>query len=348
MPNKRYARVHYRKLVRSTDRLFSERTLSESIRDALHRTHANGRRYVNDWTTRVNSSLTNDAQKRLADNIYIDDVSVFGVLYAFTRGDMQALIGATESPGPSVPLASVDISESPASENNEYIKGSAYWLVVGDHVYVVQHVALRTKAFEEYLTWLLRETNIVDGNESIVLQSAFDISQIGGDLGNVKSIEIGGLALETIPEEAQREIASISTPQKTKIRHSLSEIRAPWQKGKDVLETAFGSLAASKIINSVPNNAALDVLLKIGYRVAGHRSIDTTFMQRVATSARNLDDGEVKIHSKDGTIQRNEARLHEDMQFNLVRKNSALLDLADARNQLLTVHQRFLDDGKIE
>ena len=71
-------------------------------------------------------------------------------------------------------------------------------------------------------------------------------------------------------------------------------------------------------------------------------------MQRVATSARNLDDGEVKIHSKDGTIQRNEARLHEDMQFNLVRKNSALLDLADARNQLLAVHQRFLDDGKIE
>ena len=52
---------------------------------------------------------------------------------------------------------SAPVSESIAPQGNEYLKGAAYWLAVGDHCYVVQHSAVRVKAVEEYLTWLLRE-----------------------------------------------------------------------------------------------------------------------------------------------------------------------------------------------
>ena len=348
MLNKRHATVHYRKLARGADVLPSGRTLSESIREALYRPHANGRRYIDDWATRVTSSPTNDEQKRLANDLDIDDMSVFGVLCVFTMGDMQALIDANTSPGPSAPLASVAISETRAPGNNEYIKGIAYWLVVGDHVYIVQHVAVKTKTFEEYLTWLLRESGIVSGNESIVLQSDFDISQIGGDLGNVKSVEIGGLVPETLTKESQREDARESVSIEVRRRRSVTAKRAPWPVAKKIIDLVLGSFAASEIVKSIPNNAALDVRLDIGYRTAGRRSSDSAFMQKVATAVRDLDDGEVKIRSKEGIIQGNEARLHEIMPFNLMHENSTLLDLADVRNKLLTVHQRFLEDDKIK
>jgi hypothetical protein len=36
------------------------------------------------------------------------------------------------------------------------------------------------------------------------------------------------------------------------------------------------------------------------------------------------------------------------MPFELIREHGALLDLEDARTQLMRVYQRFVEDGKIE
>ena len=71
-------------------------------------------------------------------------------------------------------------------------------------------------------------------------------------------------------------------------------------------------------------------------------------MSKLATDFRNLDDGEVKILSKHGTIRGDEERLHERMPFKIIRPESVLFDLSDARMTMMRLHQRFLEDGKID
>ena len=99
-------------------------------------------------------------------------------------------------------------------------------------------------------------------------------------------------------------------------------------------------------MESVPPDAALDIKVNIGYR-AIRRKIDRSFMNDLASSLRNLDDGEVRVRAKDGTIQGDDARLQTTMPFQRVRPNGALLELTNVRAQLRKVHDRFLEDGKI-
>ena len=220
--------------------------------------------------------------------------------------------------------------------------GIAYWLLVGDHCYVVQHPRVTSKSLEAYLTWLLRQSAMLDNSQTIVLRSEFDVSAIGGDLDDVTSIEVGGLVPETLsddsPLESDREVEE---------RKSLSEIKPTLAKAKEVLEGLFGELRASQIIGDVPAGAALDVTVNIGYR-SKRRRVDRTVLKDIGTHLRNLGDGDVKIRGRNGTTHGDDARLHMKMPFRLVRPNGSLLELANARNQLQRVHERFLEDGKID
>ena len=335
MTSQRYATVHYRRLVRSASVFASGKTLSQTVQDALNRSHASGSSYLNDWRARVAPSPSNNPQLRLTNDLHLDSMSTFGILCAYTPGDMQALIKANTPVSASAP-----ISELKAPTNNEYVNGIAYWLIIGDHVYIVQHSAVRTKALEEYLTWLLRdETQMINPPDTIILQSAFDISSVGGDLENVKAVEIGGITPETVQDGDARE---------TEERKSIFQNRPLLSSAPKLLSAIFGDLRAKEIINSVPPEASLDVLLSVGYRIKRRRELDTSFMSKLATDFRNLDDGEVKIFSKDGTVRGDEARLHENMPFKIMRPDGILFDLNDVRTKMGRVHQRFVEDGKID
>ena len=189
MSNTRYATVHYRRLDRDDSGLVDEKMLSSAIRDALDEQHPEGGSYRDNWLHRLMPSPEDNAQKRLVNQVHTDAQTAFGNLCTYTLGELQALIDANE--GSSISAA---IAETKAPDGSEYLKGMAYWMVVDDHCYIVEQVAVRTKALEEYLTWFLRDaTNIVGTTKTITLRAAFDIAAVGGDLDDVRSIEIGGL-----------------------------------------------------------------------------------------------------------------------------------------------------------
>lgn len=148
MTDTRSATVHYRKLVREGDAFLGGASLSRAVSDALHRLHSSGTRYTDDWKIRVMGSENGNDRCLLVNDMHFYNDSVFGTLCAFSPGQMQALIGAGGSQSSSAPLASVGINESQAPDNYEYLSGIAYWLIIGDHCYIVQHVAVRTKSFD--------------------------------------------------------------------------------------------------------------------------------------------------------------------------------------------------------
>ena len=341
MSETRRATVHYRRLVREDAAISDGMTLSQAISEALDKRHPSGGSYRTNWTYRLTPSPDDPDQRRLINHVHTDTESSFGNLCAFTPGDLQALIDAKAYPGTSASLA-----ESIAPGNNEYVKGIAYWMAIGDHCYVVQTSAVRTKALEEYLTWILRDAAQVIGSDgAIILQGAFEAASAGGDLDDIQSIEIGGLVPETI-KEPEPIVSTPDTGTEVEERRTLGARRAPFRRAREVLIALFGSASVEDILKTVPDQAALDVMVNIGYRTT-RRRVDRATMSELATSLRNIDDGELKVRAKNGKWHGSQVWLQQPMSFRCLRPNGNLLDLEHARAQLIEVHRRFLHDGKI-
>ena len=330
----RYMDIHYRKLVRDN---WSGQTLSQDIATALDiKPHANGSRYADDWHLRVAAVSDDENQRRFINNFHTENDFVFGNLCAYTSDEMQAVV-ATDTQV----AREVDIRDWEAPSGRDYLHGIAYWLAIGDHCYIVQHMRVRTKALEEYLTWLLREA--LGTSDSVMLQAMFDISSIGDDLGDITAIEIGGLTPETVQDRGE--------PTREKRTHLVQRRRSiadrpVFSKAREVLEAAFGTMETKRLLEQMPEDAALQIMLHVSY-LSTSREVDRTSMKDLGVALRNLDDGEVRVRAKDGTIERDEARLKARMPFRRVHENSSLLDLEHVLNQLMETHRRFLSDGKI-
>lgn len=345
MSDTRSATVHYRKLVRESDAFLGGASLSRAVSDALHRLHSSGTRYTDDWKIRVMGSESAHDRCFLVNDMHFYNESVFGTLCAFSPGQMQALISAGGLGSPSAPLASVGIDESQAPGGYEYLSGIAYWLIIEDHCYMVQHVAIKTKSFENYLNWLLRDDLDMTTNETITLQEALDVTSIGGDLDDVKSVEIGGFA--TTPKQTEKSSVGRLSAKPLEVERSRSLLdREIFGPAVSVIENLLGPIEARQIMNRIPDEAALEVKVKIGYKTK-HRLEAGGFMGDIASAIRNIEGGEITIRAKNGVIRGEVAWLQRNVLFRRVRPNSALLDLADTRSKLVTLHRRLLEDRQI-
>ena len=161
-------------------------------------------------------------------------------------------------------------------------------------------------------------------------------------MGDVRSVEIGGLTPETVRDDAPPE----HTSHLVKRRRSLGERLASFSRARELLETAFGSLATERIIEQVPDEAALQVKLLVSY-LSTSREVDRTGLGNLGIALRNLDDGEVRIRGKNGSLVRGEARLHEPVTCQRMRENGNLLNLDDVHTKLMDLHNRFVDEGRI-
>ncbi len=75
-----------------------------------------------------------------------------------------------------------------------------FWMVKGDHAFVVQSMSLRTAEFEKYLDWLLKvRTTYLMSDHSTILEAKFDGDEVG-DLSDIQEIIVGGVAIPTVPD----------------------------------------------------------------------------------------------------------------------------------------------------
>lgn len=168
--------------------------------------------------------------------------------------ELQALI--EEDPDASV----VDISEQ-RPPGTEYLHAIAYWLAVRDHFFIVQHVSLKANAMEEYFTWLLRDkSETISAEHYVQLQAVFDRDLVGGDLGEIKSIEVGGLVPETvreIPDEAIPAAAPRGVIEYEAHEQLGARAIRTFDRARNILDAAIGPMETQRIIESIPDEAAL-------------------------------------------------------------------------------------------
>ncbi len=329
----RMVTVHYRRFAR-TGNLLPGQSLADAVGQALTSDH-----YAPDWRSRVMPTADNPDVRHFTNNSHVDLGSTFGDLCSFTGDEMQAVISTGQVDTPAVNIADIR-----APDGRDYLHGMAYWLLVGDHCYVIQHSSVRTKALESYLAWLLRQSGHIEQAQEITLQAAFEVEGDAADVGDVTAIEIGGIVPE--PSEVMDPDSGGVASRSMEIRRTLEERIAPFHAGRNWLDTLVGSVEADRIMAQIPEGAALKFTLQVGY-IELRRQMSRAALDHLAVALRNLDDGEVRIRGRQGRISGNEARLHMPVRVRLVRANGNLLDFVDAHEKLESVHAAFVEDGRI-
>jgi hypothetical protein len=348
---KKPCRIHYRRLTREED-IFPAASLSEKIEAALNSNAGDGTLVRNSVLHRVTDSPSAPGYQRALNNYAIGDGNVFGTTCLYAPGQMQALLKLQPDgaqPELEAVLEAYDIAEQAAPAGHEYLYGLSYWLAIGDHFYQIQSAALQVGAMEEYLTWLLAmKTGVIGAGQYVQLQAVFDRDQLGDD--DPSFIQVGGIVPETIRNIRPDPAAEAAPPPQlveTEEREKLGGGALGWAKSREILIDLYGAIKAQELIDGVPDEASLEVLVSIGYR-SKKRKLQRGFMKDLATGLRNLPDGEVTVRTKNGTSKGPDARIFQDMNILKIGGASGLLDLEDTRNQMLEAHRRLLHDGKIE
>jgi hypothetical protein len=238
-------------------------------------------------------------------------------------------------------LKSIEIAERQPPDGESYLKGHAYFLIRGNHVFLVQHMAVRANSLEDYIHDFLRGTQILRDDQRFELQPKLVLSTGAKEMGEIMSVEVGGVPAGS-RHQTVRDVAVIDVES----HEDLGRVRTGLSKGLAIMDLLFGSTRADDIMASVPEEAELEVDVRFGFR-SRKRKLSREALSSIASAARDLPDGQVKAIGRDGRATGSDLRLQTEMPVHRVRANGSLLDLDDARSQLLRVYVRFVEDGKI-
>lgn len=345
--------IHYRRFMREPGVVYPSMTLEQMIAAAMN-TRVDGHRLQDRFPSRVQTvGEDNYFVNTFATAAESGDSLVFGDVIHFTRGHLQALFDVGQQNAPSAP-----VQQMPAPARNEYVHSQMFWMVKGDHVFVLQSISLRTEDWERYLAWLLStKTNELPVSCPVILAAKFDEQMVGGgDLDDIQEIVIGGVAAVTPPEvHTQSPEQSESTHEVTQQGGVDTRGRAGWSDAWSILKTLVGGDAnVDRIMKGVPADAELMVEVHIGYKTK-KRQVSRTALRELEAGLRNVPDSQLKVRAKgssrlsDGSI-----RLHYNAGIKLIKamdgeneKIGSLLDPVDVLRAMFEAYTMFAANGKI-
>lgn len=342
--------IHYRKFNRPDTQ---PQTLEQLVRSAMDAQDTNSPPGVV-----LKSRYLSRLQTTGVDNLFINTYSdgsggvplVFGDVLHFTTGHLQALCTTADANASSVP-----VQQMRAPEQSEYVHSQMFWMIKGDHAFVVQSISLQTAQFEQYLDWLLKvKTTKLAANQAVVLTARFDEDAIGGDLGDIQEIVVGGIASPppTVPEVSTGlQVSEVTQHGQVDTRRATG-----WATARAILKELLGGEAnVDSLMRTVPADAELNVQVHIGYQTK-KRKVDRVALRQLETGLRNLPDSQLQVKTKgarvaaDGTI-----RLHHDASVSLIRTQvgesqiiGSLLDPTDVLRAMNEAYRTFVDNGKIQ
>jgi hypothetical protein len=344
--------IHYRKF--SRDAGYPTITLEEMIRAAMQST-SGGTRLRDSYALRVQP----DGDDNFFVNTYADQASdgsplAFGDVIHFTRGHLQALFRVGDA---MAPFAAVQ--QMPAPALSEYVHSQMFWMVKGDHVFVIQSTSLRTEQWENYLKWLLStQTALLPAHLAVILEAKFAREMDGGDLDDIQEIVVGGIAqtTPTVPvDEAPDPEGQLVERDVTTAGAVDAGRQTSWAQAKQILSTLLGGEAnVGRFMEAVPPDADLRVEVHIGYKTR-KRQVSRVALKQLERGLRNLPDSQLQVKSRgssraiDGSV-----RLHYNAGVRLIKaidgeveKIGSLIDPADALRAMVEAYTNFVANGKI-
>jgi hypothetical protein len=278
--------------------------------------------------------------------------AVFGELCLIQSDGFQALIELTANQVKTSNLTTAQIfnlAERSAPQNSQFIRGMVYWLAIKNHLFFVKTQFMTAEHLRQYFEWLLQvRSHVFPVAATLTLQGEFDRSQVGGDIGEIRSLRVSGSALPLSVQRAA-EAPDTSTKFNKVVRETAKRIvdkSAEFAQAIPVVEALLGKAKAKSLVDSLGANEYLSVDASV--KVRGRRTEESQQnMRQLASELADMTDGKIQVEGKDGKLSEEDAVLRTRMPFNLPHEGSNFLEFDNVSDQLQEVYRRFVADGKI-
>ena len=279
--------------------------------------------------------------------------AVFGELCLIQADGFQALIELTANQVQTSNLTKAQIfnlAERSAPQNSQFIRGMVYWLAIKNHVFFVKTQSMTAEHLRQYFEWLLKvRSSVFPQAATFTLQGEFDPSQLGGDIGEIRSVKFSGSALPLSVRKAAD--ASETSPNYSKsVRETAKRIldtSAEFAEALPLVELLFGKPKTKSLVDSLGPTEYLSVDASV--KIRGRRTEESREnMRLLAGELADLTDAKVQVEGKDGKLSDEDAILRTRMPFNLPHEGSNFLEFENVADQLQEVYTRFVADGKIK
>jgi hypothetical protein len=296
-----YHLAHYRRFdAGNTD--LKGKTLESLCRSALN---TRNKEKVSLWERPENRilDLGGDDGRRVFLNKVADlSDAVFGEMCLAQTRDMQALLNMKPA---KVQLSELtmavvyDLNERRAPSGSQFIRGLAYWLAIGDHVFFVKTHSMTAELMHLYIDWLIRTgTSAAPADLTFVLQAELDRTKAAGDIGEIRSLRIAGKAAPqlavSIPDTKVKQ-------REEKTSRLIAEGFAHMQEAVPIVQALFGKKKADSLVESLGPGEYLAVDATV--KVRGHRTKESRAkFQSIANELADMSDAKVQIEGKDGRV----------------------------------------------
>lgn len=342
-PTYRYHKVHYRRIQAKA----GDPSFEQLCREALEATDATGQALSLRPDDRVMSVTDGDIQKQILMNRVADlTTAVFGEICLVLPNDLQAMLrrSTKQLKLSNKTVATVfDLTEAHAPANSQFIRGTAYWLSIGDNLFFIHLNALSSRFVQSYLEWLVKSAAMKRGiartSESFLVE--VDVSKTGDKgIGEIKNLRIAGSSPRGLPVSVDGGEKKRTTSRRVKSEHQVSALAMP------LVEAILGKQHAKRLSDSLGPDEYLSASGEV--RVSGSRTEQSReSIRKIAHEIADTTDAEVTVEGKDGKIKSGDVILRTDMPFSLPVEGGTLLDFDNVADQLQKVYQRFVEDKKI-
>lgn len=251
----------------------------------------------------------------------------FGEIVRFDPGaKLQLIETATHQ-------KSYDLKQANAPAGHEPIKGILYFMIVEDHVMIIESDVSTARA-EKYLSWLASElTKVLPSGTHVILLADLQLDGAAAQLSNVEKIVIKPQPIMTpsaaIPETEEGIVGSTL--------HGVAQTDA-----LEVLKAA--GMDAAVIQSMVADNTQFEVTVQIRFK--GQRRIKSLSKNETSRLLRNLPEDELTLVGPGGR-QRNGKIEKLSYVANVLQQDSLLLP-SDVLRALNEAYQHFKSNGYID
>jgi hypothetical protein len=274
--------------------------------------------------------------------------AVFGEMCLAQTQDLQALLELSPT---TVQLSDLteavvyDLDERYAPSGSQFVRGLAYWLAIGNHLFFVKTHSMSPELIRAYFHWLLNKTGVISVDESgLKLQAEFDRALIGDEIGDIRNLRVTGKASPQLVVSAQNGLAparTVSTSRK------VTDKIVQYGQAVPLITALLGPARADALVESLGDGEYLAVDASV--RVRGRRTEQSReALRSIASDVADMTDAKVMIEGKYGKIADGDAILRTKMPFQLSQEGSNLLEFDNVADQLQEVYSRFVSDKKIK
>jgi len=348
--------VHYRKFDRPSGVTHSLEELLRAALNTLDPSAGHGVRLKDRYVSRLQTVGSDNLFINLCIDQTQDTSYVMGDVLHFTKGRLQALC-KTADPN----AALVQVQQMPPPDQSEYVHSQMFWLIKGDHVFVIQSISLQTEQLEAYLKWFLStKTSQLAAHCPFILAAKFDAGTVGGDLADIQQITLGGVVSKPVVSDVAESEQPATFTERVTETTDHSSINTTRSTGINVARAVLGPLlggdaSVDRLLQAVPEDAELKVQVHIGFATK-KRKVDRVALRELETGLRNLPDSQLEVVAKgqkigvDGSV-----RLHYNASVKLIKSQvgdsqiiGSLLDPIDVKRALEEAYNNFVSNGKIK